>query len=227
MIRLLPFIPFAIQSQTADIYKSVTLAWDYSNLDVGFNIYVGKDTNNFNKKFNVGTNLSLILPVEANTNNFFCATAYDTFGNESDHSNIISYNPPSNFKFKTQYHLQRADGLYIRLTYVTPTNLNTHLLINTNAYNEDALTDVRNWQDLNLFATDRYTLGGVSYTSVNVPLGTNNYPIASYNDFLSFSKYNYALFYSPNLKDWTYVKPMTNSSMKGVPLEKQGFYTIQ
>ena len=77
--------------------SSVTLAWDpSSSSDVtGYNVYYGPASRTYTNMVTAGnaTNVT-ISGLVAGSTYFFAATAYDSFGVESDYSNETNYVPP-------------------------------------------------------------------------------------------------------------------------------------
>jgi len=76
---------------------SVTLAWDPSvSADVaGYIVHWGYTSGNYALQTNVGNTTSAkISGLSVGVTNFFVATAYDSYGLESEPSNEVSYTPP-------------------------------------------------------------------------------------------------------------------------------------
>ena len=71
----------------------VVISWDASpSPDVaGYNLYSGTASRTYTLTNDVGTNLTWVLLVTPGATEYFCATAYDGAGLESDYSNEVSY----------------------------------------------------------------------------------------------------------------------------------------
>src|ERR1044071_3011153 len=98
LIPLLLAALAAITIQTASAASSVTLAWDpsVSGGVTGYNIYYGPASHNYTNMVTAGnaTNVTVSGLVSGVTY-YFAATAYDSFGIESDYSSETNYVVPS------------------------------------------------------------------------------------------------------------------------------------
>jgi hypothetical protein len=75
---------------------SVTLGWDaLSCTDCGVKIYVGTAPGNYQWEHDAGVvSQTIVNNLNAGTNYYFAAKAYDTNGNYSGYSNEVSYTVP-------------------------------------------------------------------------------------------------------------------------------------
>ncbi len=88
------FIPFAVNHASA---AEVGVSFDPSPDDrvIGYNLYYGF-SEDFDQVIDLGTQTQYYFnDLQANSIYYFAATAYDAYGNESDFSNIVAYETPS------------------------------------------------------------------------------------------------------------------------------------
>jgi hypothetical protein len=86
-------LPFVISAQ-----ESLSLSWDTTadTNAIGYNLYYGVSSRNYTKKFSFGENTNAtVTGLVAGTTYFFAVTASDSWGDESDFSNEISYKVPA------------------------------------------------------------------------------------------------------------------------------------
>lgn len=87
----------AVAGQQERKVFDVSLAWEapFDFTIVGYKVYWGEISGQYNNQLNVGTNLSVtITNLQNKTTYYFAAVSYDVFGNESDFSNEINYTTP-------------------------------------------------------------------------------------------------------------------------------------
>lgn len=115
LVILLAFLTLG----SAAFAENITFSWlPNSDKDLaGYKIYWGNKEGNYSNSQDVGLppvsqdgRVYYTLQNVSGDTQYFCATAYDTEGNESDYSNVVKYNPkpnsPADFQIKITVNVE-------------------------------------------------------------------------------------------------------------------------
>ncbi len=99
---------------SAALAENITFSWLPNSEDdlAGYKIYWGNQEGNYSNSQDVGLppvsqdgRVYYTLQNVSGDTQYFCATAYDTEGHESDYSNVVQYNPKPNSPAEFQINI--------------------------------------------------------------------------------------------------------------------------